>query len=998
MSFKEIITANDYSIQGKMKVNDLKDKLESVREYINISKLKKEELIETLTNIEKYKTKNDDKKFYFGDNMIELDENQYNFVVSKTDENKKIIAGAGSGKTTSILCRIKYLIDNYTTPNKILVLTFNVESAENLRDKAHKLFGFNIKLDIKTIDSYCCGLIYQKGLDIKNISLTEYAKMGYDIMKNDNTIGKRYKYIFFDEFQDVNDHQFGILYEFYKNGSYITVIGDDNQNIYQFRGTDVEYILNFDKIFKNSNTYKILKNYRSIKSIVDVSNKSIKNNKLRDDKDMESCNNIEKKPKLIIFDNEEELHEKINEIIDKNETKNNGDICILSRISHTLMDIETYLTSINVECSACFDDKEYDTKKKLDKNKVALMTIHKSKGLEFETVIIISLQHDIIPSMINGNIKNIEEERRLFYVAMTRAKKNVYFLTTKKELPLSRFLYEIKDDLDIETDIKDEVIMVKTKMNEYIKKEMFDKGNDDCDKEINEFAVMEIIKSIQQINYDYMRENNIIENIEPKIEKTYKNVFNYIKEIKICGYEADFGEYVDRYITRDIAIKNRDDYKDYDTEYILENQDKKEYKIPKQMEIQIKQSYNYLKNINNKNRMDDIYNMSLCRNFRNRRKRLAYKNITQVINEQLNQKIDEEIFLDRITNFSKNYNKTKIEIKKTLKHRFKPTPDDKEIILRGEIDMIEIDKDGKKYITDIKCSDGDFKIEWYIQLLMYYSLLKNQEKIEINYLKIVNIMTGCEYTIEINKDYDYKKMIRYIETMIINIKKSIRLKTFNYSNFVEEEKIEQENKGTEENKETKENKEKIITYNEKKRDNYMILDTETNGLSNNSDILSIAYIIVNDKNDIIKKVTRYIKGRFNNPMTYKINGIKQTELDNGIEFEEVIEELVKDIEICNTIIGHNIDFDIRKIMDNIEKYDIKIVNNRTGKKFDIKDTLNILCTKKMYKEHIKTIDMKENKLNLVDMYRYFYNKDYDGAHDAMNDVIATFECFVKLIE
>ena len=74
-------------------------------------------------------------------------------------------------------------------------------------------------------------------------------------------IAQQYKYVFFDEFQDVNDIQFRILQYFYINNSKLTVIGDDSQNIYQFRGTNNYYIINFDKIFNDNVTYYLTTNY-----------------------------------------------------------------------------------------------------------------------------------------------------------------------------------------------------------------------------------------------------------------------------------------------------------------------------------------------------------------------------------------------------------------------------------------------------------------------------------------------------------------------------------------------------------------------------------------------------------------------------------------------------------------------------------------------------------------------------------------------------------------
>ena len=84
------------------------------------------------------------------------------------------------------------------------------------------------------------------------------------MMEYGREISSKYNYIFFDEFQDVNSKQFDILNEFVKNGCYLTVIGDDAQNIYQFRGTDNYFLINFDNIFNNCSTYTLTTNYRIV--------------------------------------------------------------------------------------------------------------------------------------------------------------------------------------------------------------------------------------------------------------------------------------------------------------------------------------------------------------------------------------------------------------------------------------------------------------------------------------------------------------------------------------------------------------------------------------------------------------------------------------------------------------------------------------------------------------------------------------------------------------
>ena len=78
-----------------------------------------------------------------------------------------------------------------------------------------------------------------------------------------------------------------------------------------------------------------------------------------------------------------------------------------------------------------------DMRDKTDEPKVTLMTIHSAKGLEFKTVFVVGLEENLFPSMLSsGSLREMEEERRLFYVAMTRAKKHCFLSYAK-----SRFRY-----------------------------------------------------------------------------------------------------------------------------------------------------------------------------------------------------------------------------------------------------------------------------------------------------------------------------------------------------------------------------------------------------------------------------------------------------------------------------------------------------------------------------------------------------------------------------
>ena len=96
-----------------------------------------------------------------------------------------------------------------------------------------------------------------------------------------------------------------------------------------------------------------------------------------------------------------------------------------------------------------FSDKE--NSEDADDKKVNLMTVHAVKGLEFKVVFVVGLEESLFPYQLSlENVKDIEEERRLYYVAVTRAKEKLYLLAAKRRYafakvsynPLSRFVYE----------------------------------------------------------------------------------------------------------------------------------------------------------------------------------------------------------------------------------------------------------------------------------------------------------------------------------------------------------------------------------------------------------------------------------------------------------------------------------------------------------------------------------------------------------------------------
>ena len=151
-----------------------------------------------------------------------------------------------------------------------------------------------------------------------------------------------------------------------------------------------------------------------------------------------------------------------------------------------LISLEDFL----LEISLVSDVEEY----KDDINRISLMTIHSVKGLEFNHVFVVGMEEGIFPHM-NSLMENsdLEEERRLCYVAITRAKEDLHLVNTRcrtlfgKEQvnPASRFINEINDDL-IETNVKEEIKEKEEKINT---KDMF--REEEVDYQVGDYVYHE---------------------------------------------------------------------------------------------------------------------------------------------------------------------------------------------------------------------------------------------------------------------------------------------------------------------------------------------------------------------------------------------------------------------------------------------------------------------------------------------------------------------------
>ena len=449
-------------------------------------------------------------------------------VVLDDSNHLLVIAGAGSGKTLTIIAKIKYLIEKKNIKeNEILCLSFTNEAVDNLKNKLnyqvnvmtfHKLslrileenfFNYVIARDdllnyitneyffiddddIKNmlIEYYnnkdylnilnskelivlknniislikmikCNNLSIYKLRKLKNRCINVKDKIFYyftlciyriyeEELLSENKIDfddmivyakelikkhgfrNNYKYILIDEYQDISKIRFELILEILKNtNAKLMCVGDDYQAIYGFSGSNLNIFLDFFKYFPSGVRIDIKNTYRNSYELIKTSVKFIKKNPFQLRKNIKAKFLLKNPIVLVYYDDFIKTYNNLFNYLYLEKVRN---ILVLARYNKDLEEVK------EIEHSGI--DIRY-------------LTVHMAKGLEEENVVLIKFSNDYLgfPSKIQDNrllsfINSVNEdipyaeERRLFYVALTRCKKRIYILVPRGNPSI--FLKEIK--------------------------------------------------------------------------------------------------------------------------------------------------------------------------------------------------------------------------------------------------------------------------------------------------------------------------------------------------------------------------------------------------------------------------------------------------------------------------------------------------------------------------------------------------------------------------
>lgn len=207
-----------------------------------------------------------------------LSERQLEIIRDDTSKYIVVSAGPGSGKTRVLVHKLaSLLLLEDVKHEQLLMLTFSRAAAIEFKQRLRDLIGNAANfIEIKTFHSYCFDLLGKIG----NLQETDnIVKDAGELIRNgDVDLGKITKSVLvIDEAQDMDIHEYLLVEALMERNEDMRIIavGDDDQNIYQFRGSDSKYLRSFITDHE-AKQYSLIDNYRSCQSVVAFANKFVR--------------------------------------------------------------------------------------------------------------------------------------------------------------------------------------------------------------------------------------------------------------------------------------------------------------------------------------------------------------------------------------------------------------------------------------------------------------------------------------------------------------------------------------------------------------------------------------------------------------------------------------------------------------------------------------------------------------------------------------------------
>ena len=282
------------------------------------------------------------------------------------------------------------------------------------------------------------GQVVFEDLIYSAIQLLETNDMARDYFR------EQWKEILVDEYQDINPSQYRLVKGLLGERKQLFVVGDDDQAIYGFRGADIGNIERFCEDFKESTQIRLEWNYRSVPNVLYLANGIFKNKPIHLRKMLRAGNlngsggnplyKENRRPEIWVSDNPVEEIQKI--VLSIKDLRQGYDLAwknfaILVRYNRQRLYYEQALREYNIPIAGDAVEEETTVE-----DGVHIETVHASKGLQYAVVYYAGLCEKLTPGECTGDRKarkrQLDEERRLYYVGVTRAEACLFLLYCKR--------------------------------------------------------------------------------------------------------------------------------------------------------------------------------------------------------------------------------------------------------------------------------------------------------------------------------------------------------------------------------------------------------------------------------------------------------------------------------------------------------------------------------------------------------------------------------------
>jgi len=383
----------------------------------------------------------------------------------KPRSNKEVMEMLVSGEENRYIRKLINLICRFISNFKV-----NAYQADDFNRMYHSTQNVRSRLFLSICND--CYLEYERWLkENKAVDFEDMINESARLLREVKEMKKKldFKYIIVDEYQDISRQRFDLTKELSEvTDAKIIAVGDDWQSIYAFSGSDITLFTKFEEKMGYAKMLKIVRTYRNSQEVIDIAGNFIQRNKEQINKQLISPKHIDDPVLIYTYDGTRKAY--------NGNRKSGGNYEMARSIETVLTDLLNYKKAEGKEPGSIlllgrygFDGDHLErtglfeyinrTNKvrsvKYPQLDITFMTAHSSKGLGYDDVIVINgknetygfptkVEDDPVLSFVIKGDRSIDyaEERRLFYVAMTRTKNRVFFVAP--EANPSEFLLELK--------------------------------------------------------------------------------------------------------------------------------------------------------------------------------------------------------------------------------------------------------------------------------------------------------------------------------------------------------------------------------------------------------------------------------------------------------------------------------------------------------------------------------------------------------------------------